>query len=274
MKRTLAFILAAVMLVSTLAGCSGSGNDKPSAIGQAAGSADTQNGYIQGSGYDKPEEALLAYAEARKEGDYDKMISTFAIESFVDHFDDEAYYAYMKYFPPNYFQVNGGIVSNDSESGRALSFQTRRNYVVTQIAYQYQNLLGEGTVLEDVINTGYRLEEGQEKEVTEALAKDPGFSEITIGAVYEAIDFNSGELLSKSERVAEIYDRYKKIYGAEDIKEYYVQLTINGEDYVLFGAAFQYDGKWYMGAFMLIAAALNSLGANSGGLAKLSYFNK
>ena len=49
--------------------------------------AAAENGKIEGDGFATPEEAITAFAEALQEGDLDKMISTFAIESYCERYD-------------------------------------------------------------------------------------------------------------------------------------------------------------------------------------------
>ena len=46
---------------------------------------------VEGPGYTSAEEAARAYAEALKAGDLNAMLSTFAVESYVEHFDMAAY---------------------------------------------------------------------------------------------------------------------------------------------------------------------------------------
>ena len=47
---------------------------------------------VEGNGYNSPEEALLAYAEALKTGNVDNILSTFAVETYVERFDLAEYW--------------------------------------------------------------------------------------------------------------------------------------------------------------------------------------
>lgn len=49
--------------------------------------AAAESGRLDGAGYDTPEEALLAYIDALNRGDVGGMLSTFALESYVEHAD-------------------------------------------------------------------------------------------------------------------------------------------------------------------------------------------
>ncbi len=57
-------------------------------------------GSYEGAGYATPEEAVQAYITARQAGDVSAMLSTFAIETYVDSYDAEAFLARIHAFPP------------------------------------------------------------------------------------------------------------------------------------------------------------------------------
>lgn len=42
---------------------------------------------VEGPGFDSPEEAILAYAKALQKGDVQEILSTFAVETYVENFD-------------------------------------------------------------------------------------------------------------------------------------------------------------------------------------------
>ena len=60
-------------------------------------------GSYEGAGYATPEEAAQAYITARQAGDVSAMLSTFAIETYVDSYDAEAFLARIHAFFPNYY---------------------------------------------------------------------------------------------------------------------------------------------------------------------------
>ena len=54
----------------------------------------------EGSGWNTPEDAVLHYLDGLKEQDLDKMISAYAVESYIDHFDPQAYLErYYQFYP-------------------------------------------------------------------------------------------------------------------------------------------------------------------------------
>ena len=59
----------------------------------------------EGDGYATADEAAVAYANAFARGDVMGMLSTFAVESYVDHFDSEAYLSYIRIYRPTNAQA-------------------------------------------------------------------------------------------------------------------------------------------------------------------------
>ncbi|MBP5763128.1 MAG: hypothetical protein J6W48_09170, partial [Lachnospiraceae bacterium] len=47
---------------------------------------------LEGDGYETPEEAVTAYAEYLQAGDFDGILSTFAMESFEENYSVEEFY--------------------------------------------------------------------------------------------------------------------------------------------------------------------------------------
>ena len=70
---------------------------------------------MEGAGYKTPEDAVMAYAEYLKNGDMEGMISTFAVESYVEHFDMRAHLEYYdSYFPYRYTSQQAKHMEADS----------------------------------------------------------------------------------------------------------------------------------------------------------------
>ena len=82
MKKVLAILLAVLLLAPALA-CA-----EELAVPSLSQSTAIK---LEGSGFHTPEEAVLAYLEGLNRGDATEMLSTFAIESYVDNMDAENY---------------------------------------------------------------------------------------------------------------------------------------------------------------------------------------
>lgn len=52
--------------------------------------SETSNYKYEGNGFDSPEEAVMAYIQARNSSNLSEMLATFAIETYVDHLDVES----------------------------------------------------------------------------------------------------------------------------------------------------------------------------------------
>lgn len=87
----------------------------------------------EGEGYDSPEAAVEAYVEALNRGDVDGMISTFALETFVDRCDAEAALQYLQSINPMLLAavpVNGAYA-------RSLLINARRAQIANRLFQQY-----------------------------------------------------------------------------------------------------------------------------------------
>jgi hypothetical protein len=93
------------------------------------------SGKAEGEGFDSSEEAVTAYLDAFKDADFERMISAFAIESFVKNIDIESYL-----YNFGYFQPWGPIFLDDSDFEQAMNVEWRRNWVAESISAKYRHL--------------------------------------------------------------------------------------------------------------------------------------
>ena len=87
----------------------------------------------ENEGYDSPAAAVEAYVEALNRGDVDDMISTFAIETFVDRCDAEAAMQYFQSINPMLLAV----VPADSAYVRSLLINARQAQIANRLFQQY-----------------------------------------------------------------------------------------------------------------------------------------
>lgn len=101
------------------------------ALGEEA--ADGSAHAFEGSGFDSPEEAVTAYLEAMQEGDVQGMLSTFAIETYVDNVDAQTYLTRMGAFVPD--DQEGVPLSN--AYAREIAISRRYAGLADQLYMQY-----------------------------------------------------------------------------------------------------------------------------------------
>lgn len=223
---------------------------------------------LEGEGFDSPEEAVVAYAECLKEGDLEGMLSTFAVESYVDNFDLEAYCELMGSFQMHMVKSSGVAFPDGEGLTEEINVEMRRGNIIEMIYYQQMAGLLSGTefegVLEGQLLSALRDQEKEQlDELMRVLRQDPGFSDMEIGETLCAED-----MLSKDdyERYLDSLDRVNAYRGADELQDVCLELTINGEDYQLFVQTGLYHEKWYNLTFNSSLGAMSGVSPVSGGL--------
>lgn len=233
-----------------------------------SGAAPAAAAKVEGPGYASAEEAALAYAEALKAGDMDAMLATFAVESYATHLDRAAFILSMGVVYPTFGALNAPMPPADQGLALALNLEGRRIQIVQSFYYQYMNCLLHNTAYEDSFIRVTPLAEPEDvSALMELLQRNPGFSDMTIGATRSPEDLLDAERLeSYLEHDQTIMDRQIEQYGAQDMQDVCLELTIDGEDYYLFVLAVRYDGKWYNLSFFGQLGAYLGIEYMSGGL--------
>ena len=199
-----------------------------------------KGGAIEGKGYKTPEEALLAYAEALKTGDVDKILATFAVETHVKNFDMKAYLERTGAYSPAGEYILNPI---DAYSQDAALIQ-RQYMVIRQVSY----MCGYAALGEAWGNVIAITESGEYKSASKFLKKlDQDwmgiFAEIEIGDIVEPEDLLDEELWEKVEDNT-LRQREKQL-GCDDFVALALEIELDGEDYYLCMEIACYDGTWY-----------------------------
>ena len=205
---------------------------------------------VEGEGYESAEEAVTAYLNYLKEGNLEGVISTFAVESYVDNYDMDEYFEYMQQFNP--FIANGGQMTTgfyfDSDMARDLNIESRRAYILYNLHKQLMQIISHETDEEEIVETIsdgrlYTFDEDSCKSVMKFLSTDPELDSIDIGNFLEHEDFGLPD-----DGIKRTMKSLKKRWGA-DVEQVIVELEIADEDYTLFMLCVCYDGKWYIAEF-------------------------
>jgi len=228
---------------------------------------------MEGSGYDSAEDAVMAYAEYLKAGDMDGMISTFAIESYVEHYDPEAYYEYTaSYFPYSFSSAqSNAMLTRDSDLSARLNTENRRAYITSWIYRQYMNgILSNHSVeeLKEQLYNGQPVSIPDDMDIDDLmdfLESDPKFDDMKIDVFIPASDLYEGP-----EEVADrINENKEKQWDADEIENVCLKVKIGREDYVLFMMAVRYGDKWYNAEFCNLVYHSIGFSPQYGGLAPM-----
>ena len=195
---------------------------------------------LEGPGFDSPEEAAEAYLDALKEGDVEGMLSTFAMETYVDNLDLEAYVERLRVYVP----ISGTPLPGDSDLVQAINLEKRRATFTQIFAYQYLTLLDpDSPILEAEpleVDEGQASEFLAQLEVRDDLEK---LSEMTVGLTV------SPERLTdayQQENNQENLRRLTNVYGADEIQSLALRVTVDGRDYLFCPDLVRYDDTWYV----------------------------
>ena len=202
---------------------------------------------FEGPGYATPEEAALAYAEAFARGDVMSMVSTFAVETYVEHFDAEAYLLDRQGYSTNYADP---ILPLPLETGygRALRLTDRVSGILDSFDRQYAAMSGIAALENEYMNPnmGRVAFRPDQPEILEGFLEEaagcawPG--EATVGKVL-------GRDVSGSVQWGESYDKYLATVcayaGCDEAVTVAPILRIDGVDYLQTMVCVRYGETWY-----------------------------
>lgn len=203
---------------------------------------------LEGAGYDKPEEAVEAYLEALKDGNLEAMLSTFAIETYVEHYDIE-----------EVIESSGGLSFNMSltlkpidEYTESINIARRQGELVNNSFYPlYWHLNDMG----EYFGTPMAFREGREFDSTEDFRDElmepdwmDQLSELKYGKVKLLEDFEDvlEEADSDDREIyeAEVEAKCEKL-GCDELKCVAVEVEFDGEEYYFGMDVGRYGDKWY-----------------------------
>ena len=205
---------------------------------------------IEGKGYASAEDAVTAYIDALRQGDVPAMISTFAVESYVDHVDTNAWvdtYGHLSLVAGDrVYELTG------SNYERQLRYCARQNAITaslhTQLLYCTAYMENELEICEDKAFITFLDEEDPEEALEEFLDI---FRADSFGKTLSKIElkgFIDPEELDDfygSESYKDSMKRFCKAYGCDEYKSVAVFVMLDGEEWLLTMNCGSYDGRWY-----------------------------
>lgn len=218
----------------------------------SSGCSKKQKNTIEGKGYDSPEDAATAFAEAFKEQDMDKMLSTFAIETYCSNYD--TYLAMVRMRSLNISMMYNEPLAPAGEGYlQEANVYSRAGALSRNIDLLYAALIS--------CNADPEVEEMYEEVFGGQLISvdDPEYMEdsralldaltgaedldIQVGKVYGA-----ETILEKYYLETNLKSAYSqaKIRNADGYKSLAVELKVNGQKSLVTMDAIKYGKKWYL----------------------------
>ncbi|MCI8465177.1 MAG: hypothetical protein HFI63_04880 [Lachnospiraceae bacterium] len=234
------------------------------------GGSSTQR--LEGNGYDSAEEALEAYIEAIRNGDVPAMLSTFAIETYIDSYDTKASLLRTgAWLPPINSEGTYEIIGSDYE--RQLRLFARQASIVRKV---YEQLITYSAFFVEDSNSYNGLEPitfHTEEDVERFLN---AYRKSSFGKALTEIkleEFIKPEQLSEpygSEAHLKNMKQLGNICGCDEYKSVAARITLNGESWLLTMDCGSYHGRWYNISLPGTLATL--LGANVQQYGLIPYF--
>jgi len=232
---------------------------------------------LEGKGYDTPEEAVLAYAEYLKAGDFDNIVSTFAMESYVDNYSVKEYYDRIRAFSPNVINVGQQYVKlgYDSDLITSINLENRKAYISGNVFRQCIIPMCakiDDDNLSSTFTKGIPYTIGDEEKldaVMDFINSSPEFEDMKIGECLDVSKINPDYLKGLKDSVK----RKEKEWGG-DIEYVCLELKIDGEDYVLCMTCVCYDDRWYNAEFSNYYGMIFAVPTSAGGLAPGNMFEE
>lgn len=206
---------------------------------------------LEGQGFNSLEEAVEAYVIAFNHGDAASMLSTFAIETYVDNFDTQKFIERLRAVSPSHLQC----LPSANDYIRGIQIAYRYGSLANNLFYQY---LQYNTPEEYAdLASGRPIvmhEDGAAEAFVNAMSDVPmekwfGKIELTrFLSIEELAEIIQNDSLSEKyyrEANQNNIQRIAACYGCDELVDIPVLLKIDGTDYLLFMWCARYGDTWY-----------------------------
>lgn len=217
-------------------------------IALEGGYSPTRTGNFEGAGFDSPEDAALAYLEALQNGDVAGMLSTFAIETYVDSLDVQAYLERL-----GMFQTTLYLPVADDVYLRDLAVAARYGSLAQNLYWQYvynswpdEEHWLPATEYQELENIVMLIEE--ENDVSDFLSMfaESDFSsalpEMTFVEFVEPVSLSD---FYPAESNQQLIARQASGYGCDEMTDVAMRLKSGDTEYYQFLQCARYGDRWY-----------------------------
>lgn len=195
---------------------------------------------LEGPGFDSPEAAVQNYLDALKASDAEAMLSTFAQETFVDHFDFSAFVTRINSYSPDLMQrlpADGGFAS-------VLNLAQRRGELARQLYWQYLTL----TQPASTILTGDIVpfdSTGQIDQFVKSLSDPGNLERLNTLELVEFVDPATLSVVYVTDANQTNIRKQAMCYGADELRPMAARIMVSRKPHLLFLDTARYGTKWY-----------------------------
>lgn len=225
-----------------------------------------ENSTLEGPGFDTAEEAVLAYIEAFNAGDVQGMLSTFAIETYVDHVDQQATMELRNAFISNLLDT----CPMPTPYVRDLLVNRRWGEIAERLHGQYLLFAAPKEYGEDIFMPVGFSSDDRAQQIQDFLgAFDSSPVNEWIGNIAFVGFVPPEDLIGEDfmdESAQRRIERLAACHGCDEITELILQIQIAGEDFYQCLECARYGDRWYVHSLTGYAAVMLGLNTYSAGL--------
>lgn len=195
---------------------------------------------VEGKGFDSPEEAILAYAKALNEADISAILSTFAVETYVENYDLEEYVDWT-----HTYIVANAMLPNSDDYTTEINIRMRESQILRQLSNIYTIYsLGEESFSTAISIPNDQFDDADD--LVDNLTVD-NWIEILSELEYDTEVLYAEDVVNESaiDGMEKNLDKQCDYYGAKEIVSLALEVELDGEDYYLCMDVARYDDKWY-----------------------------
>lgn len=214
---------------------------------------------LEGQGYDTAEDAVLAYVQALKNGDYVAMLETFAIETYVEKFNLSAYLERVSaYIYPNM------ILPGDAPLTEQLNVTRRVNEISNSLFYQLLTLCAPDSPLREA--QSIRLDDETPSALLERILPSGSWdklSALSVGEFRQPLEVAPN---LATESAQSNLEQQRAFLGADELRSMALELSLNGKEYLFCPYAVRYGDRWYLSSLYSSLSIILNVSNMAGGL--------
>lgn len=201
---------------------------------------------FESGGFDSPENAVRAYLNGYKSINIEEMLSAFAIETFVQHFNSDAQVI-------NDMQFSSVLSSTLTYPNKCKvlirdNIYQRLFYIEKGIADQVLGYANPDLSSVTIDDYEYLGEEEFVKAVHNLFPEDSAFDALSDLTIVKFLEPNEISVSNSGDTTLEEYTNIAyNTYGVDKLQNVAVSCDIAGQGYYLLFTAYQYGDKWFLG---------------------------
>ena len=218
----------------------------------------------EGPGWDTPEDAVLVYLEGMKEQDLYKMISAYAVETHIDHFDLQAQLERIRAYTISMIPR----MPNSTNLLWGINVEARKNEIVQSILLQMSTLCLYERAQDFDRPIGFQSDNFAEEARAFVEELDQAFAAVDFNTL-NVLRFTPPELISElyaSERNQENIKRQAAPYGVDEMRSVIAVFALDDKVGALCCDVARYGDRWFMHKPGGNIAAIIGFSAMTGGV--------